>query len=147
MKKTLSIRTGGDAPLSRAPARAAPPSADRLARLKDRARVLRREPTEAENLLWDRLSGARLGGVKFTRKAVVGTTIVDFACPARWVVVSLSGAERNAEVESLQDRTLTDLGIRVLRFAEDDVLADADAVAAQIAVTVNTPFERPRRAR
>ena len=141
MKKTLSIRA------DTAPARAAPPSADRLARLKDRARVLRREPTEAENLLWDRLSGARLGGVKFTRKAVVGTTIVDFACPARWVVVSLSGAERNAEVESLQDRTLTDLGIRVLRFAEDDVLADADAVAAQIAATVNTPFERPRRAR
>ena len=105
----------------------------------------RREQTPAEAALWDKLSGARLGGMKFTRKAVVGSVIVDFACPSRWVVVSLSGDAANPEVDALQDRTLTEAGIRVLRFTDSEVLTDPDRVAKEIATLVNTPFDRPGR--
>ena len=138
MKKTLSIRAGGEA---LAPAR---PSAERLARLKDRARDLRREPTEAEQALWEKLRDARLGGLKFARKAVVGTAIVDFACAARWVVISITQPEDSAEIAALQDRKLAETGIRVLRFSAAEVTDELDQVVQAIIAAVNTPFERPR---
>lgn len=120
-------------------------SPERLARLKDRARVLRREPTPAEEALWQRLSGGQVGGLKFTRKTVVGSAIVDFACPSRWIVVSLSTDGSNAEVEALQDRKLAEAGIRVLRFTESEVLAQPDRVTREIATLASAPFERKGR--
>ena len=136
--------------------RAAAPKADarsgfaltgaRLDRLKERAREMRRHPTEAQKVLWVALSGSKLGGVKFTRQAVVGSAVVDFACPSRWIVISLSGEGANAEVEALQDRKLADVGVRVLRFTDAEVLADVDAVIDAINAEVNRPFAK-RRAR
>lgn len=120
-------------------------SPERLERLKERARTLRRHLTPAEECLWQRLSGGKVGGLKFSRKAVVGSAIVDFACPSRWLVVALSGGGANAEVEALQDRKLAEVGIRVLRFTEAEALEDTDRVVHQIASVANQPFERPRR--
>ena len=142
-KRTLTIRP--EAPSAAPDPAGWTPSPERLERLKERARTLRREQTPAEAALWEKLSGARLGGMKFTRKAVVGSVIVDFACPSRWVVVSLSGDEANPEVDALQDRKLTEAGIRVLRFTDSEVLTDPDRVAKEIATLVNTPFDRPGR--
>ena len=96
-------------------------SETRRERLKEMARAMRRNPSDAETALWARLSGQKVGGFKFHRQVVVGSTIVDFACPARWLVVEISG-EANAEVAAIQDRKLTDVGIRVLRFGEAQVL-------------------------
>ncbi|HEY6868343.1 MAG TPA: DUF559 domain-containing protein [Novosphingobium sp.] len=142
-KRTLTIRA--DAPSAGPNRDAWTPSPERAERLKERARTLRRDPGPAEAALWERLSGSRLGGMKFTRKAVVGSVIVDFACPSRWVVVSLSGAAANPELDALQDRKLSEAGIRVLRFSDDEVLSDLDRVTKDIATLVNTPFDRPGR--
>lgn len=142
-KKTLTLRP--DAPSAGPNPQGWIPSAERLERLKERARTLRRDQTPAEAALWERLSGSRLGGMKFLRKAVVGSVIVDFACPSRWVVVSLSGTGANPEVDALQDRKLAEAGIRVLRFTEEQVLTELDRVTREIATLVNTPFDRPGR--
>ena len=114
----------------------------RLETLKERAREQRRHPNEAQTALWTELSGSKLGGVKFTRQTVVGSAIVDFACPSRWIVVSLSPEGANPEVEALQDRKLADVGIRVLRFSEAEVLADAGQVVRAINAAVNQPFDK-----
>ncbi|CCA94386.1 MULTISPECIES: endonuclease domain-containing protein [unclassified Novosphingobium] len=114
----------------------------RLERLKERARDQRRNPTEAQEALWAELSGSKLGGVKFTRQAVVGSAIVDFACPSRWIVVSISPANANPEVETLQDKKLSDVGIRVLRFSEEAVLGDRESVMKTIVSEINKPFDK-----
>ncbi|SLJ92984.1 endonuclease domain-containing protein [Novosphingobium mathurense] len=114
----------------------------RLERLKERARDQRRNPTEAQQALWAELSGSKLGGVKFTRQAVVGSTVVDFACPSRWIVISISTADANPEVETLQDRKLSDVGIRVLRFTEEAVLDDRESVMKTIVSETNKPFDK-----
>lgn len=139
-RKTLGIAAGG-APRADARASFALTGA-RLEKLKERARDLRRDPTEAQKLLWAQMSGSKLGGVRFTRQAVVGSVIVDFACPSRWIVVSLSPEGANPEVEALQDKKLADVGLRVLRFAESAVLADGEAVLKAIAHEVNKPFDK-----
>jgi len=51
----------------------------RLDKLKDRARLQRRSPTPAQAALWEKLRDSKLGGFKFSRQAVVGSTLVDFA--------------------------------------------------------------------
>ena len=138
-RKTLGVS------LSTAPKRGAANFAltgARLEKLKDRAREARRTPTPAQEALWAQLSGSRLGGVKFSRQTIVGSVIADFACPSRWIVLMISPEGASAEVDAIQDKKLTDIGIRVLRFAEAEVLEDVDAVVKAISVEVNKPFDK-----
>ena len=114
----------------------------RLDRLKERAREARRSPTPAQDALWEQLSGSRLGGVKFSRQTIVGSVIVDFACPSRWIVLMISPEGANAEFDALQDKKLTDVGVRVLRFAESEVIEEIDAVLKTISTEVNKPFDK-----
>ena len=114
----------------------------RLETLKERARDIRRNPSEAQKALWAELSGSKQGGVKFIRQSVVGSTIVDFACPSRWIVVQLSADDSNPDVNELQDRKLTEVGIRVLRFSEDEVLERIENVMREITTELNVPFDK-----
>jgi len=114
----------------------------RYEKLKERARDQRRNPTPAQAALWVQLSGSKLGGVKFTRQFVLGSALVDFACPSRWIAVLISPEGANAEVDALQDKKLTDVGVRVLRFAEADVLEDISSVLKAISDEVNRPFDK-----
>ena len=139
-RKTLGIRASTEE--SPSGARAWAPTGARLDRLKERARDLRRNPTEAQLRLWEELSGSRLGGVKFTRQAIVGSVIVAFACPSRWIVVEITRPDDNAELAALQDRKLSETGIRVLRFTEAEVLDGIDEVVKAINTAINAPFDR-----
>ncbi|MGC9237589.1 MAG: endonuclease domain-containing protein, partial [Thiomonas sp.] len=59
-----------------------------------RARELRRNLTEAERLLWNRLRNQQLG-VKFRRQAPIGPYIVDFLCPQARLIIELDGGQHN----------------------------------------------------
>ncbi len=144
MKKTLSIRTepkeGGADPRDNWGVKG-----KRLDRLHEMARDRRRNPSEAEKLLWKQLANQRLGGFKFKRQFIVGSSIVDFACPARWLVVEIDDADIDPSVEALSDRKLVEVGVRVLRFTSQQVLDDIEATCAAILEMLNTPFEKPKR--
>lgn len=120
-------------------------SPTRVAALKDRARVMRRNPTEAQKLLWQHLKDKQCG-FTFNREVVMGSTVVDFACKTRWLVVETGGTGDDAEATlgALSDGKLRDVGVRVLRFAEDQVLADLDGVVKQIKDELQKPFDKPR---
>jgi very-short-patch-repair endonuclease len=139
-RRTLSLR-GAAERQDAAPRRSWNVSETRRARLKEMARTNRRNPSEAEKALWARLSGQKLGGFKFHRQVVVGSTIVAFACPARWLVVEIAG-DANAQVVAIQDKKLTDVGIRVLRFSEEQALEDIEPVVAAILAELQKPFDR-----
>ena len=139
-RRTLSLR-GAATRKDAAPRQSWNVSETRRARLKEMARANRRNPSDAEKALWARLSGQKLGGFKFHRQVVVGSTIVDFACPARWLVVEVSG-DANAEVSAIQDNKLTQVGVRVLRFTDEQVLGDSEPVVAAILAELEKPFDR-----
>jgi very-short-patch-repair endonuclease len=141
VRKTLSLRGPAERKDGAAPRTAWNVSETRRERLKEMARAMRREPTEAEKALWTRLANQRLGGFKFHRQVVIGSTIVDFACPARWLVVEVNG-DANAEVSAIQDKKLADVGIRVLRFTDEQVLGDDEPVVAAILAELQKPFDR-----
>ena len=116
----------------------------RAEQLKQRARDMRRNPTEAQKALWERLKDKQCG-FTFNREVVMGSAIVDFACKTRWLVVETGGdSESETTLAALSDRKLTDVGVRVLRFADAEVLADTDAVVKAIKDELQKPFEKPR---
>jgi very-short-patch-repair endonuclease len=119
-------------------------SPKRAEQLKLQARAMRRNPTEAQKALWERLRDKQCG-FTFNREVVMGSAIVDFACKTRWLVVETGGeGDVDGTLATLSDRKLTDVGVRVLRFSDDQVLADTGAVVKAIKDELQKPFERPR---
>jgi len=141
-RRKLSIASPAERPANRT--RGWNVSPNRAAALKDRARAQRRDPTPAQAALWDRLGDKQLG-FTFTREVVMGSTIVDFACKPRWLVIEIGGTEGSeATLAELSDRKLTEVGVRVLRFSDAAVLDDIETVLAAIRDELAKPFERPR---
>ena len=105
---------------------------------------MRRNPSEAQQALWERLKDKRCG-FTFNRQVVMGSAIVDFACKTRWLVVETGGdGEAEGTIAALSDRKLRDVGVRVLRFSDSEVLEDLEGVVVQIKAELQKPFERPR---
>ena len=65
-------------------------SPERAEELKQTARAMRRNPTPAQQALWERLKDKQCG-FTFNREVVMGSAIVDFACKTRWLVVETGG--------------------------------------------------------
>ncbi len=141
-RRKLSIAAPSEQPANRTRGWTVSPA--RAAALKDRARDQRRDPTPAQAALWERVKDKQLG-FTFTREVVMGSTIADFACKPRWLVIELGGTEGpEATLAELSDRKLTEVGVRVLRFADEQVLTDIEPVLAAIRDELAKPFERPR---
>ena len=104
--------------------------------LKQPARKLRTDMTDAERLLWSRLRGKQVLGVQFYRQKPIGPYIVDFHAPAVKLVVEVDGSQHFEEAGQVSDRRrdayLGSLGQRVLRFDNFQVLKETEAVLATI---------------
>jgi very-short-patch-repair endonuclease len=110
------------------------------------ARGLRRRQTDAERPLWARLRDRRLLGAKFSRQVPIGSYIVDFCCRERKVIVELDGGQHAAHVDYDAGRTalLQALGYRVLRFWDNDALANTDDVLQRIVEALRSGRPSPR---
>ncbi len=102
------------------------------------ATELRRNTTDAERRLWAALRGRRLEGYKFRRQHPIGRFIVDFACTKHHLVIEADGGQHD-ESSSDARRTawLESRGWRVLRFWDNDVLANTDGVVSTIPQAVS----------
>jgi len=121
--------------------------------MNERARELRRRQTDAEARLWSRLRAGQLGH-KFRRQHRIEGFIADFCCVERGLVVELDGGQ-HAEQEGYDQRRTARLGaagFRVLRFWNDAVLTQTDAVLEAIVQALGEerpphPNPLPRRSR
>ncbi|QAU25237.1 endonuclease domain-containing protein [Dyella sp. M7H15-1] len=95
-----------------------------------RAQALRQNMTDAERLLWRHLRNRLFSEQKFRRQHEIDRYIVDFVCADAQLVVELDGGQHAEQVEKDQERTrrLKAMGYRVLRFWNDDVLKNTEAV-------------------
>jgi very-short-patch-repair endonuclease len=98
------------------------------------ARRLRRGSTEAEARLWFRLRCRQIEGVKFVRQFPIGPYIVDFCCRSAKLVVEVDGGQHADDPRDLvrTDR-IGSYGYVILRFWNNDVLANTDGVLETIA--------------
>jgi adenine-specific DNA-methyltransferase len=100
------------------------------------ARQLRKQQTDAEQLLWSLLRDRRLSGFKFRRQHPVEPYVVDFYCHEARLAVELDGGQHNEPDERARDAKRTSFlekqGIRVLRFWNNDVLQNTEGVLQAI---------------
>jgi very-short-patch-repair endonuclease len=97
-------------------------------RLGGFAKTMRNAPTPFEARLWRALSGSKLAGLKFRRQTVIAGVILDFFCPALGLAVEVDGRTHDADRDAERDTRLLALGIRVLRFTNDQIADQLDTV-------------------
>lgn len=113
------------------------------------ARQLRQEQTDAESLLWSLLRDRRLANFKFRRQHVMAPYILDFYCHEAKLAVELDGGQHNEPDRKRQDEKRTAVlakqGVRVVRFWNNEVLANTEGVLEAIygAVLTLTPGPSP----
>ncbi len=102
-----------------------------------RARRLRRNSTDAELKLWYRLRSGSILGFKFVRQEPIGPYIVDFACRERRLIVEVDGGQHaGSKSDLVRDQWLAEHRYRVLRFWNNDVMANTDGVLETIAMAL-----------
>ncbi len=105
------------------------------------AKHLRRNMTDAERLLWQHLRAHRLQGAKFKRQQPLGNYIVDFVCFETKLVVEVDGGQHLDNVQDEQrDAWLRGQGFEVLRFWNNEVLTQRDAVLERILQALPSPL-------
>jgi very-short-patch-repair endonuclease len=100
--------------------------------LKEFARQLRNNSTKSEIKLWSYLKRKQMGGYDFHRQKPIDNYIADFYCNKLNLVIELDGLthqwEETFEKDKLKQKRLEELGFKVLRFSDDEVINDIDNV-------------------
>lgn len=113
---------------------------------RTRARQLRKNPSDAERLLWQKLRFWQVDGCKFRRQQCLGNFIVDFVCLEKRLIIEVDGGQHAEylDYDAGRDAWLRKQGFVVLRFWNNDVLKNIGGVLEVIAKNLhNTPFLNP----
>ena len=104
---------------------------------------MRSGQTDAEAALWFHLRGGRLQGLKFRRQHPIPPYVVDFYCEPLRLVVELDGSQHTTVNDAARSRELERRGVRVVRFWNNNVLQDIEAVLAAILIAARSPTLTP----
>lgn len=103
--------------------------------LRENANKMRKEPTEAESVLWERLRRKNLG-IRFYRQHIIDDYIVDFVCLERSLIVEVDGkyhfTAEQKDADKLREDRLQLLGYKIIRFTNEDILCNIDNVIIAI---------------
>lgn len=104
----------------------------------EKAKSLRENMTETEQLLWQRLNKNQLG-VRFKPQHPIDIFIADFYCHKYKLVIELDGKIHNKQKDYDEGRTaeLERFGIKVIRFTNEMVLNHIDEVIEEIQRNLN----------
>jgi len=104
--------------------------------LKQHARQLRNNMTDAERCLWAKIRMKQLNGYQFYRQKPIGDYIVDFFCPRAKLVIEVDGSYHlvgeKIEYDRIRDDYMSSLALRVLRFTNSEVLTNIEGVVEKI---------------
>ena len=117
--------------------------------LKENARRMRHDPTEAENVLWQCLRNEQLG-VKFRRQHPILDFIVDFINFDTSLIIEVDGGYHDDPEQRMADRTrekiLRDNGFWIMRFRNEEILHDTDSVLSRIRTALaSSPLQGGQR--
>ncbi len=105
------------------------------------AAELRKNMTYAEKVLWQQLRNRELDSLKFRRQHPVDIFILDFYCHEKKLAIEVDGGIHNNDKQKEWDNSrtikLTELGIHVLRFTNDEVVDSVYEVINSIKIFLN----------
>ena len=102
--------------------------------LKEKARELRNNSTKTEIFLWTFLKGRQLRGFDFHRQRPIDEYIVDFFCNELMLAIEIDGVSHigKEKYDLERQNKLEKLGVRFLRFKDDEVFYNCDYVVKEI---------------
>ncbi len=96
--------------------------------------------TEAEKLLWRELRNRRLKGFKFRRQHPISHFIADFFCHEARLIIEVDGGihgiEDQKEYDFMRSNEIEQLGIKVIRFTNEEIEQDIKRVLERIEETL-----------
>jgi 5-methyltetrahydrofolate--homocysteine methyltransferase len=114
----------------------------RNALFTQRARELRRNENAAERRMWSILRAKRMSGFKFRRQHALGRYIADFICLKARLVIEVDGdthgTDESPDLDAKRAEEIEQMGYRVIRFWNHQVLTASDDVAAAIFNALHT---------
>ena len=116
---------------------------------KTKARLLRKNQTDAEAVLWRKLRGRGLENYKFRRQVPVGPYVADFLCKEAMLIVEIDGSQHLAQVEydQFRDAFLRASGYEVVRFWNNEVLMNVNGVLESLTLTLSQRARGLKRTR
>ena len=110
--------------------------------LKERARQLRQNMTPGEVKLWQHLKGKQMCGYDFDRQRPIDQYIVDFYCKRLMLAIEIDGSSHDSQERQHRDEErqarLESLGVRFLRFREEEVCREIEGVLRVIEEWIKT---------
>jgi len=104
--------------------------------LKKPSRLLRKNMTDAEQLLWSKLRRKQICGVQFNRQKPLLNFIVDFYCAKVKLVIELDGSQHFEDEYQIKDNsrdmTLQKMKLHVMRFDNRQVMMETERVLEEI---------------
>jgi very-short-patch-repair endonuclease len=95
--------------------------------------VLRRQLTDAEQILWKHLRRRQLHGFHFRKQCPIGPYIADFACLEAKLIIEVDGGQHSDNAhDAARDAWFAAHGYRTLRFWNTDILPRADGALTKI---------------
>jgi carbamoylphosphate synthase large subunit/very-short-patch-repair endonuclease len=98
--------------------------------IKDYVDKHRKNPTEAESLLWERIKSKQLENYKFRQQHIIGNYIADFVCLDRMLVIEIDGLIHQLpevkENDEYRTNWLVSNGYHVIRFTNEEVLFETE---------------------
>ena len=102
--------------------------------MKEKARALRKNQTDAELVLWGIIRGKKFEDLKFRRQHPIPPYIVDFVCTEKKLIIEIDGGQHADAIEYDQQRTafLESKSYTVIRFWNNEVLTNIEGVYEEI---------------
>ncbi|MFY9241808.1 MAG: DUF559 domain-containing protein [Polaribacter sp.] len=103
--------------------------------MKELQKKRKQQTTEAERILWEQLKTKKLD-FKFRRKHIVDEFIVDFICIEKKIIIEVDGkyhtTKEQQEADDLRTKILQDLGFKVIRFTNEEVIGNIENTISNI---------------
>jgi len=103
--------------------------------MKELQQERKKNTTEAERVMWESLRGKKIG-FKFRRQHIIDEFIVDFVCIEKNLVIEVDGEYHNSSeqknADELRTKILNELGFKVIRFKNEEVIGNIDGVLKKI---------------
>ena len=107
---------------------------------KEKRRKLRQDIVKAEKVIWDKIRNRQIEDCKFRRQYSVDKFVIDFYNPILKLAIEIDGEshfeEGAAEYDRERQSYIESLGIKFIRFTNNDVYENLDGVLVRIVLKV-----------
>ncbi|MDA9495961.1 endonuclease domain-containing protein [Bradyrhizobium sp. CCBAU 11361] len=101
--------------------------------LRQFAKNMRHQPTDAEAAMWRLLRDRRLSAYKFRRQVPIENYILDFVCFENRLVIEIDGSQHaESQRDAVRDAALSAEGFLIARYWNNDVLQQPASVLEDI---------------